>query len=874
MKWFRKKPRLSSNEKVPPKRSADLQIIRQKFADFYALLEANNLVLYLIGDMEEKSQGDYLFDLNYIRDKLAQVRPLVIEIIDRMVALGGPAYEGLRKRYDLIDTQIDVVLPGNRPLQKDRYIRPFNHLERMHSYSVGSKNAQLGEMKSKLGLPVPPGFAITAWAYKQFIEANNLQERISREISLIDIRSHEDLARVSKAIRELVSSSGVPDDIVAAIKEAAHDLTAHSGTDRFSMRSSAVGEDTLFSFAGQYRSYLNVHSDDLVRYYREVLANKFTPQAIYYFLSHDLSESALAMSVGCVAMVDAVAAGVAYTRCPVNPSDDRIMISSIYGLGKYLVDGTLTPDVFRVSRQDFKVDQEIISDKPVCLVMNPDGGTMEQAVPESLRAKPSLSEEHLCRLARYADQLERHYNSPQDIEWAVDKSGQLLLLQTRPLQVMKAASGDPPPDMTNQIRLTDHGYTVCHGAGAGKVHHVSAAADLFSVPEGAVLVAPHPFPGLITAMGKINALITSVGSVASHMATIAREYRIPTLVGVPDAAHLPAGLEVTVDATGAVVYEGRMEALINARRPQYEQADEGTIYDVLGRILDLISPLRLLYPDDDDFVAENCVTFHDITRFAHQRATEEMFLGAKDLEDKDQISLRLRTEIPLQVNIIYIDREYHLDQNDGWVSPDDIGSTPMEEFWSGVVLEGWPRAAAPKGMKPVGTIAGKEPHPGARLGYSENSFAILGHEYMIVSLRTGYHLATVEALSSEDLSKNYIRMQFSYGGATLDRRKRRVKLITHILRTMGFVCQRRADFLSATMSYKDRHQISHTLHLLGRLTIMTKQLDMALSSDRITEWYAKDFMKQLGLKWHPDEVPDHASNQTTAEAGHQEVGDE
>ena len=847
MKWFRKRNR--TNPESPPnlRPSEDLQVIRKKFEDFYALLEANNLLLHSIGDMEEKSQGEYLFDLNYIRHKLGQVRPLVVEIIERMVALGGESYEGLHTRYKLIDSQIDVVLPSNRPLRKDKYTRPFNRLERMHSYSVGSKNAQLGEMKSRLGLPVPPGFAITAWAYKCFIEANDLQQRVSRELGLIDIRSPEDLARVSESIRELVRSSPVPDDIAAAIHEAADNLATYAGSNRFSMRSSAIGEDTLFSFAGQYRSYLNVPTDKLVEYYREVLANKFTPQAIYYFLSHDLSEAELAMSVGCVSMVDAAAAGVAYTRCPVNPADDRVMISSIFGLGKSLVDGTLAPDVFRVTREETQVIQETVSDKPVRLVMNDRGGTVEEQVPEEERGQPSLSDEHIRQLAEYAIKLESHYSSPQDIEWALDQSGQIQLLQTRPLQVVKAGQGDPPPEIADQSRLAEQGITVCHGAGSGKIHHVAAAADLPAVPEGAVLVAPHPFPGLITVMGKINALVTAVGSVASHMATIAREYRIPTLVGVPGADKLPLGREVTVDATGAVIYDGHQDALIAARRPQFAAADEGTIYDVLGRVLDLISPLRLIYPDDDDFVIENCVTFHDITRFAHQRATEEMFLGAKNLEGKDLISLRLKTDIPLQVNIIYIDRDYDTTRNEGWIAPEDIGSPPMEQFWAGVVAEGWPQTPTPRGMKPVGTIAGKESHPGARLGYSENSFAILGYEYMIVSLRMGYHLATVEAIGSEDLSKNYIRMQFSYGGAALDRRARRVKLITSILSAMGFVCQRRADFLSATMSYKDSQHILHTLHLLGRLTILTKQLDMALSSDGITQWYTRDFMKKLGL---------------------------
>jgi len=846
LKWFRRKSRLPKRLHDGDPR-ADLQIIREKFSHFRTLLESNNEALQIIADMEEKVEGDYVFDLNYIRACLARLRPRVTQIIESMIALGGLDYEVLRHRYHLIDRQIDVALPGNRPLQKDSYTRDFNRLKRMHSYSVGSKNAQLGEMKSVLGLPVPPGFAITAWAYKHFIDANKLQEQISSRIASLDLRNPYNLAHASLEIRNLIRQSPVPDDQVEAIEEASRKLAAHSGTDRFSMRSSAIGEDTLFSFAGQYASYLNVRSDQLVQYYREVLASKFTPQAIYYFLSHDLSEAELAMSVGCVAMIDAAAAGVVYTRSPVNPADDRVVLYSIFGLGKYLVDGTLTPDTFRVLRGDLTIEQREIHTKPIRLVLRSDGGTQAADVPSAMQDQPSLDDAHLKELASYAVRLETHYGMPQDIEWVLDQEGRILLLQTRPLQVVRARVNVSLPEIPDDDILMQGGTTVCHGAGSGRIHHVSQRGDLPQVPEGAVLVAPHPFPGLITVMGKISALVTQVGGTASHMATIAREYGIPTIVGVEEALDLPEGKMVTVDATGLTVYDGNQEALVTARRPEYNRMDEGTIYDVLGRVLDLISPLRLLYPDQSDFVAENCVTFHDITRFSHQRATEEMFLGATDIIDKDRISLRLRTDFPLHVNVIYIDREYDVKTDGGWVHQEDLASLPMETFWRGVETEGWPQTAGPTTAKPVGVMAGREGEIHAKLAYSENSFAILGQEYMILSLRMGYHLATVEAMCSPELNKNYIRLQFSCGGATLDRRMRRVRLITDILATMRFECRHKSDFMSANMSHRDQQTICHRLHLLGRLTMMTKQLDMALSSDKVTEWYTREFRRQLGL---------------------------
>jgi pyruvate,water dikinase len=341
--------------------------------------------------------------------------------------------------------------------------------------------------------------------------------------------------------------------------------------------------------------------------------------------------------------------------------------------------------------------------------------------------------------------------------------------------------------------------------------------------------------------------VTRVGGLASHMATIAREYGVPTLVGVERALELPAGKLVTVDATGTAIYEGAHDELVEARRPEYDRIDEGTIYDVLGRVLDLVSPLRLIHPDDDDFRVENCVTFHDITRFAHQRAIEEMFLKATGIEDKAGVSLALESDIPMTMHILYLDREPPRSGKRTRISETDLDSRPMSAFWQGVKTEGWPRGRPkPEDEARSGwfrTTITKD----SRGEFAESSFAILGADYMIVSLRMGYHFSTVEAMTSADMSKNFIRMQFNHGGATLERRARRVRLITDILRAMEFECQAKGDFLEATLAYKDPETIALSLTRLGRLTMMVKQLDMALSNDRIAAWYTRDFMKKLGL---------------------------
>jgi pyruvate,water dikinase len=765
-----------------------------------------------------------------------------------MIALGGTQYEGLRERYAAIHAEIGELSSEKHPIRRDNYTIPFEALSRELAYSVGSKNAQLGELKSRLGLPVPDGFAISAWAYKRFVSANDLQARITEYIKSVDIKSYEDLARVSGAIQAMVAGGLVPADLAEAIQTGAAELTARSGSATFSVRSSAIGEDTLFSFAGQYRSFLNVRPDELIERYRAVLASKFTPQAIYYFLSHDLAESELAMSASCVAMIDAVASGVVYTRNPVRPEEDCVLVSSIYGLGKYLVDGRLTPDLFCVARADGNIKSAQPVRKPVRLVVRSGGGTVEEPVPEPEQALPSISERHLRMLAAYAIRIEDHYSGPQDIEWALDRNDRLFLLQTRPLRVVRAEAPARLPDFSNFEVLRSGGTTVCPGAGCGPVFHASTTQDLPRVPTGAVLIARNPFPGLVTAMGKIRALITEVGGLASHMATLAREYRIPTLVGVERAAELPAGLPVTADATGAVVYLGTHPELCAARRSVQEHADDSAIVNLLKRILSRVSPLNLLHPSDAEFAVQNCRTFHDITRFAHQKAMDEMFSSAKRLDHKERIGLRLKTEIPLEVYIIYIDQDLPASEGRRQVDEKEIESLPMRAFWAGIRKEGWV-AEAPaingKGRISVLAISPSEPDRGE---FSECSFAILGKEYVVISVGLGYHFTTVEAMCTSEPSKNYIRIQYKGGGASLDRRIRRVRLITDLLSKLGFEHSGQSDFLDSSVAYLDSTNILRTLEILGRITMVTKQLDMALSNDVIAQWYTGDFLRKLQLE--------------------------
>jgi pyruvate,water dikinase len=828
-----------------------LQEVQREFTVFRDLLDLHNGALKRISRLEEGYQGGRFKDMP-LWDEFIKIRGEVSEAVERMIELGGDSYTPLRDRIATISQEVERLLPIGRPISMDDYIIPLQDLNRDRAFSVGTKNANLGELKSKLDLPIPQGFAISAWAYQHFVQSNQLRNKIDKLLENLTIRNYRDLELVSEDIREAVTRKPVPDDLSQAILEAFDAAVTATGKSGFALRSSAIGEDTSFSFAGQYLSFLNVHRDELLDRYKQILASKFTPSAIYYLLSHSLADLDLGMGVVCMEMIDSASSGVLYTVDPLHPNDPHLIVDSVFGLGSYLVDGTLTPDIFQVSRSEGKVLSSRLSRKPVQLRLKSDGGVEQIPIPESDQERASLDEKTLTRLCEYGLKIEAHFGSPQDIEWALDRSGKLFIVQSRPLNIPEnQAVSFIPPQYDSRIILKG-GMPICTGVGSGPVFHLASMEDLDRVPPGAILVTNNPSPYLVAVMDKIHALVTRVGGNTSHLATLARELGVPTMVGMSQAGDLPAGQEVTVDAGKGVIYDGSHldwseQGSVPPRPKTVTRTDEAS-----KKMIYPIVHLNVIHPSEPRFTPDNCLTLHDVLRFIHQKAMEEIFNALKRTTNKDKIGLRLKTDIPLAVNIIYLDQNYLESKNRRWVPEDEIQSLPMQALWGGILEEGWPQSQVPADLKGFMAVVGANIQEGHHPDFSENSYAFLSREYMLLNLRMGYHFSTIESMATPEPAKNYIRMQFKLGGAPLERRVRRIWLISELMRLMGFENSSQGDFLDSTIAYQPEEGILERLKLLGRITILTKQLDMALSSDARASWYCKEFAGKLNLKMQGD----------------------
>ena len=457
----------------------------------------------------------------------------------------------------------------------------FEGLRKTDIPSVGGKNANLGEMTSA-GLPVPPGFAITAYSYKKFIEdtgiATKIYDIINETMTTPDDPAQGELA--SKKIRKLIESTRMPKDVEKAIKSSYEELCKKlKMKDVFvAVRSSATAEDLAdASFAGQQETFLNVKgADEVITNTVKCWSSLFTPRAIFYRNEKGFAHEKVFISVGVQKMVNSKAAGVIFTLNPVTGDTGQIVIEGTYGLGEAVVSGSVTPDDFVVDKESLKVTERRLAKKTVQYVRDPKtGATVHGEVPREKQEQPCINDEEINKLAELAKRIEKHYGKPQDIEWAIDKDipypNDIFIVQSRPETVWSAkVEQAPAKGEAEETKRAEALKVVVKGIAAGKRGFGAGTAKVVANPQeaakvmqkGDVLVTDMTNPDYVPFMKLAGAIVTDKGGVTCHAAIVSRELGIPCVVGTENATKLlKTGKQYTVDSRSGVVYEGIMETL-------------------------------------------------------------------------------------------------------------------------------------------------------------------------------------------------------------------------------------------------------------------------------------------------------------------------
>ncbi|EHJ48765.1 Pyruvate, water dikinase [Solidesulfovibrio carbinoliphilus subsp. oakridgensis] len=834
------------------------------FKKFKSILERNNRILTLMADMGDKLGGEYVFDRRYIESACEELSDQIFKLVSDLSILNRCRNVPLFIAFEAVRQEIADELAGRHHFPATAPTLPLSALRRDMGEAAGGKFAMLGELKNKLALPVPDGFVITTGAFADFMAKNGLPDFIRDQTELLDADEEGNIRQVSDVVRERILAAALPRSLGRGIHDALADLARRLGAmpPSLAVRSSAWDEDGETSFAGQYESVIGVAAKDVPEAFKRVVAGAYSPEAWLYRRRRGFREHEAVMAVGCQAMVDSTVSGGLYTYAPMTRNDEGIFVSAAWGLCAPVMSGEVETDSYLLARRaPFAATSREIARKSRQMVLVPGRGAEYADVAPEKADAPCLTEAELALLGEASLSLEKYFKRPQDVEWTFDAAGRLYVLQSRPL----VFSGEPArrtgaidaATAKAEVLFSGRGDVVQRGVAMGRVFVVRTDADLDDFPFGAILVAHHTSPRYSRIMARAQGILTDIGSPAGHMAAVAREFRLPTIVGCGVATSLlKTGDEITVDATQNVVYRGLVKELRFFELTEEAVYEDSYEYRLLRRLLKKITPLNLVDPHSPDFTPAACRTYHDITRYIHEQAVAELI----DLSESrqgilDASARKLRSPLPLNLSLIDLDNEAGADTSP--IGVEDLHCLPLREILTGLTASGmWATDPVPVDMGSF--MASLTRTLGAGAPGSEKlgrNLAVVSREYLNLNLHLGYHFVLIDAYVGEVVNDNALYFRFLGGVTDLARRARRARCIGKILEQADFRVELHGDLVVGRLKKFDREAMRGKLRLLGGLVGFTRQLDVRMGRDDDPHCFAEEFLAAIQPVLSGEETP-------------------
>jgi pyruvate,water dikinase len=760
-----------------------------------------------------------------VRTRTLQLLEATLLQVENLDLLSGGRYRRLYQVHAAIESEIRRVLgEGRQRLRSDPLIVPLAAGRPADQALVGGKAARLGRVAARLGERVPDGFVVTTAACARLLAHGQTSSRLRELMRRLDLAADPArLAALAAEARRLVLEAPIPREIEEEIAERASETDSRRS---WAVRSSAVGEDGFFSFAGQFESLLHVPSPGLPSAWRQVVASSFSEHVIRYRVACGLFEVTTPMAVLFMPMVAARVAGVLYTRDPAHPDQDTMLVSAGPGSGGDLVGGVVDAETCRVSRVTLAVEERLAP-------ASGDGG-----------ATTVLSEGELASLVRLGLEVEAALGEALDVEWAIEGAEPPVLLQARPLRaaVSPATLGDEPAASC----LLRGGLTIVGGRAVGRAFVADTLTTAARVPDGAILVVPQAVPELGHLLPRIEGLVAEHGSLAGHLASLAREFGVPSVFGMRGArARLEGGETISLDAVEGTLYEG--EAWPSEGREARRRARE-LRSGPRGPLHELILHLRLTDPASPWFRPGGCRSLHDIVRLCHERGVAALFEDGRWRDDPSRAgALRLRSA-PLPDGIWVLDAGGGLAPGDGGakeLASDRVLSRPFGALWRGMTTPGitWAgrRRVDLRGFASVVASSLTEADRGAdTLG--GGAYLILASDYLNFNARMAYHYAMIDAVVGEGPESNDVRFRFWGGGAGRVQRDLRAVFLAEVLQRSGFTVERRGDLVTARKQRQSSRASEEGLETLGRLMGCARQLDMLIHSEETVAAFVESFL--------------------------------
>ena len=459
---------------------------------------------------------------------------------------------------------------------KRPYVVWFEEVDKEDIALVGGKGANLGEMTGA-HLAIPYGFIVTSHAYYHFLEKEKLKTRIRALLEKLDHTDADNLHKTATAIRELILSARVPDELsqsiaqyydqlyqkekkVKGIAALSTKLKAVYDPPLVAVRSSATAEDLPdASFAGQQETFLNIQGEaSVVDHVKSCWASLFTDRAVFYRAEKGFDHFKVGLAAVVQRMVQSEKSGILFTVDPVTNDKNVLVIEAIFGLGEYIVQGKVTPDQYLVDKKNMVILKKKVATQDVQFIKK-GKRTIESPLHKSMGGKQKITDQLIIRIAQLGRKIEKHYYFPQDIEWAIEK-GEIFITQSRPITTLDEKNKSSSAGMTTRQKILLEGDSASPGIATGEIVQLLSPKEISKIHTGDILVAKQTNPDYVPAMKRACAIVTEHGGRTSHAAIVSRELGIPCIVGVENVMSvLKNGLVATVNGSTGKIYSGKVE---------------------------------------------------------------------------------------------------------------------------------------------------------------------------------------------------------------------------------------------------------------------------------------------------------------------------